>query len=98
MGRSEHIRIHIILVPPDIIENYKLNELVDQYGCIYIEIIRGMCELPQAGILANNLITHRLRNHSYYQVKLTPGLWRHLCRSISFTLVVDDFEIGYVGR
>ena len=40
MGRSEYKRIHIILVPPDIIAHYKLNKSVDQDGCIYMKIIR----------------------------------------------------------
>ena len=28
----------------------------------------------------------------------TPGLWKHISRPISFTLVVDDFGIKYVGE
>eukprot|EP00804_Cyclotella_cryptica_P006559 CCRYP_012819-RA/>CCRYP_012819-RA protein AED:0.29 eAED:0.29 QI:0/0/0/1/0.33/0/4/0/407 len=28
----------------------------------------------------------------------TPGLWKHTTRPISFTLVVDDFGIKYVGK
>ena len=28
----------------------------------------------------------------------TPGLWKHVSRPISFTLVVDDFGIKYVGE
>ena len=51
--------IHIILVPPDIISHYKLNELVDKDGCIYMKIIQGMYGLSQAVILANNLLAHR---------------------------------------
>ena len=53
---------------------------------------------PHAGILANNLLTESLSNHGYYQVKQTPVLLRHVWRPISFTLVVDYFGIGYVGR
>ena len=34
----------------------------------------------------------------YYECKHTPGLWRHLTRPISFTLVVNDFGVKYVGR
>ena len=29
-------------------------------------------------------------------MKHTPGLWRHVWRPISFTLVVDNSGIGYV--
>ena len=48
MGRSEYTRINIRLIPPDIIEHYNLNDLVDQYGWIYMKIIREMYGLPQA--------------------------------------------------
>ena len=51
MGWSEYTRINIILIPPDIIAYYNLNDLVDQDGWIYMEIIEGMYGLPQAGIL-----------------------------------------------
>ena len=42
MGRLEYMIIHIRLTPPDIIAKYNLNELLDQDGWIYMEIIRGM--------------------------------------------------------
>ena len=63
-----------------------------------MEIIRGMYGLSQAGFLAEKLLKQRLDKHSYYQVKNNPGLWNHVWRTISFKLVVDEFEIGYVGR
>ena len=28
----------------------------------------------------------------------TPGLWKHVSRSIAFTLVVDDFDVKYVNK
>ena len=74
--------IHIRLITPDIIVHYNLNDLVDQDGWIYMEIIRGMYGLPQAVILANNILAQRLINHGYYQVKQTQGLWLHVWRPI----------------
>ena len=56
-----------------------------------------MYGLPQAGILAQQLLEERLNKHGFYQNK-APGLWTHNTRPISFTLVVDDFEIKYVGK
>ena len=56
MGRSEYIRIHIRLIIPEIITHYNLNGPVYQYGWIYMGIVRGMYGLPQAGIIANNLL------------------------------------------
>ena len=44
------------------------------------------------------LLRERLRPHGYYEVPHMPGLWKHISRPISFTLVVDDFGIKYVVR
>jgi hypothetical protein len=57
-----------------------------------------MYGLTQAGIIANQLLTRRLVIHEYHQTKFTPGLWRHVTRPIQFTLVVDDFDVQYVGK
>jgi hypothetical protein len=54
--------------------------------------------LPQAGILANKLLRKRLAPHGYYECINTPGLWRHEWQPITFTLVVDDFGVKYVGK
>jgi hypothetical protein len=67
------------------------------YGHVYIEVQKVMYGLPQAGILANQLIAHRLAIHGCHQTKFTPGLWRHVTRPIQYTLVVDDFGVQYVG-
>ena len=56
---------------------------------------KGMYGLPQAGMLANKLLKRRLAKHGYYEVQHTPGYWRHMWRPIDFTLVVDDFGMGY---
>lgn len=57
-----------------------------------------MYGLPQAGLLANELLEQCLNKHGYYQSKLVPGLWKHVPRPIQFTLVVDNFGVKYVGR
>ena len=57
-----------------------------------------MYGLPQAGILANELLEKRLNKHGYFQSPQIPGLWTHVSRPISFTLVVDDFGVKYVGE
>ena len=58
----------------------------------------GMYGLPQAGLLAQELIEQRLMKHRYTQSKVTTGFWTHSLCPISFTLVVDDFEVKYVGK
>ena len=59
---------------------------------------KGMYGLPQAGLIANELLVKRLNKHGYRQSKLVPGLWKHDTRTIQFTLVVDNFGVEYVGN
>jgi hypothetical protein len=65
---------------------------------VYIEIQKGMYGLKQAGLLANQLLQTRLAPFGYYPARHTPGLWLHNTRPISFTLIVDDFAVKYVGK
>ena len=57
-----------------------------------------MYGLPQAGLLAQELLEQRLGKQGYTQSKVTPGFWTHSGHPISFTLVVDDFGVKYVGK
>jgi hypothetical protein len=52
-----------------------------------------MYGLPQASILANNLLEQQLSAKGYYQCQHTPGLWCHMWQTITFCLVIDDFGI-----
>ncbi len=52
-----------------------------------------MYGLPQACILANQLLEKCLATKGYHQCQHTPGLWGHVWRNITFCLVVDDFGI-----
>jgi hypothetical protein len=54
--------------------------------------------LPQAGILANKCLHHKLVPFGYYESTHTLGLWHHEMRPILFTLVVDNFGIKYVNK
>jgi hypothetical protein len=57
-----------------------------------------MYGLKQAGLPANQLLQTRLAPFVYYPARHTPGLWLHKTRPISFTLVVDDLAVEYVGK
>jgi len=93
MTDPEYMRLRLDIIPEEIIEKYKLRDLVDKEGWVYIEIQKGMYGLPQAGIIANQLLEKQLSTKGYYQCQHTPGLWRHVWQSIVFCLVVDDFGI-----
>ncbi len=63
-----------------------------------MQIVKGMYDLPQAGMFANKLLKEHLEEHGYYELAYTPGLFTHKTRPIWFTWVVDDFGIIYVGK
>jgi hypothetical protein len=59
---------------------------------------RAVWGLPQAGILANKRLHRNLASFGYYESVNTPGLWGHESRPLTFTLVVDDFEVKFVNK
>jgi hypothetical protein len=97
MKRFEYMRIPVAMLPSAIMHQYNLTPLVHN-GHVYVEIRRGMYGLPQAGKLANEQLIQLLAPHGYRPVPLTPGLWRHDTRDLTFSLVVDDFGIKYTNK
>ena len=98
LPRPEFIKIKLSDIPEEIINEYNLREKATPSGSVYIMAVKGMYGLPQAGLIANELLESRLNKHGYRQSKLVPGLWKHDTRPIQFTLVVDDFGVKYVGK
>ena len=97
LKRPEYIRMKLSDIPQEVIDEYKLHTLATSDGSVYIEATKGMYGLPQAGLLANELLEKRLNKRGYRQSKFVPGLWKHDWRPIQFTLVVDDSGVKYVG-
>ncbi len=95
---AKFIQIKLSDIPDEVIREYKLREKATNNGSIYIRAKRGMYGLPQAGLLANELLKKLLNKHGYQKSKLVPGLWKHNIRPIQFTLIVDHFSIKYVGK
>ena len=93
----QYLRISIELIPQEIIDLYHLQDKV-KIGCVYCKIICGVYGLPEASVLANKLLKTRLKEHEYFEVKHTPGLFKHETRPIWFTLTVDDFDVKYIGK
>jgi hypothetical protein len=96
-GRFEYMAINLSSLPQETIKKCDLLEL-SQDGKVYIEIQKGMYGLPQAGILANELLQRNLAKDGYRPTKHAHGLWTHDTHPISFSLVVDDFGVKYIGR
>ena len=98
LKRPEYIRIKLADIPQEVIDEYNLQDKATPDGSIHIVANKGMYGLPQAGLLANELLEKRLNKNGYKQSKLVPGLWKHDWRPIQFTLVVDDFGVKYDGK
>ena len=58
MDRPEYFRMSLELFSEDIIEEYKLKEMIDKKGCVNCEITQGMYRLPQAGLLVQGQLTN----------------------------------------
>jgi hypothetical protein len=93
----EYMKMPIALFPEWIVKQYNLTQHV-LHGFIYLDMQRAVWGLPQAGILAYKLLCKHLLPHGYYKCANTPGLRKHKTRPISFTLVVDNFGVKYVGK
>ncbi len=57
-----------------------------------------MYGLPQAWIIAQELLAKKLKELGYTQSETTSGLWTHEWHPITFSLIVDDFEVKYIGE
>jgi hypothetical protein len=56
-----------------------------------------MYGLPQSGRFAYIKLIKHLADNSYHPTGHTPGLFRHATQPKNFNLVVDDFDIKFVG-
>ena len=101
MARYKYMQLHLADMPEDVIEHYQIANKATPEGYVYCKIQKGMYGLPLAGIIAQQLLKEHLHKHGYCQSQTTPGLWKHdtqLDQPISFSLVVDNIGIKYVGR
>ncbi len=97
MKCKECMRLKITDIPDKIIKEYNLQKLVTEDGYVYCAINKGMYGLPQAGVIAQELLVERLSKHGYHQIKIIPGLWTHKTRPTTFSLIVDNFAINIVS-
>ena len=87
--RYKYVRIKIDDIPEEIIVEYNLRDKVAMDGHVYVEIRKGMYGLPQAGLIAQELLEKRLNEEGYFQSKLVPGFWTHQWRP-GDTLIWDN--------
>jgi hypothetical protein len=91
------MRMPLEIFPIWIQEQYNLKMLAFK-EFVHLEMQKAVWGLPQAGILANKRLQHKLMPFGYFEHVSTPGLWYHKSRPISFTLVVYDFGVKYANQ
>jgi hypothetical protein len=69
----EYFQMKLELFPQDTINLYNLQNKADHNGSVHCEVCRGMYGLPQAGIIAQELIEQQLLKAGYTQSKIMPG-------------------------
>ncbi len=82
----------------NIIAHYHLLNIATPNGYVYCETRQGMYGLPQLGIIAQELLATRLKEHGYTQSETTPELWTHEWHPITLSLIVDNFGVNYIGE
>ena len=83
--------------PQDIIDQYKIMDLVDKDGFVYVEIRMGMYGLKQAACIAFDCLVKLMRTHGYHPILSNPGIWCHETLQTKFALYVDNFGIKYTN-
>ena len=56
LTRYEYLKLNIKELPDDVIEQYNLVNKATMYSYIYVKIQKGMYNLPQAGLLAQQAL------------------------------------------
>ena len=92
------MKLALDFFPGKIIEQYDLHSIVYPKGWIYMNIRKGIRGLKQAGRIVNDWLKIHLTQFGYAHVPRTPALWKHATSHITFSLVVDDFGVKYVGK
>jgi hypothetical protein len=61
----------------DVIIEYGLQNKINADNNVFCEVKQGMSGLPQAGRLAQELLTKQTLKADYTQSAVTPGFWQH---------------------
>ena len=60
MDRPEFMRLRVADMPDSIVKQYNLQDKVTNDGYVYVRVSRGMYGLPQAGIIAQQLLEKQI--------------------------------------
>ena len=91
------MKLPISTILNEIIQQYHLHDIVSD-GWVYLEILKRMYGLKQAGKIAHDELVKHLAPYGYKSARHTPWYWKHDNKQIFFVLCVDDFVIEYTNK
>ena len=66
MDRSKYMCLKLSNLPDSMVQHYNLAEKATREGYVYVEIKRDIYELPQAGLITQQLLEKRLNKKGYH--------------------------------
>ena len=97
MARYEYMKIPLHWFHQDIIDQYKIMDLVEKDGFVYGDIRKGMYGLKKSACIASECLSKLLKYHGYYPLHSKPSIWCHETIPTKFTLSMEDFGIQYTN-
>ena len=97
MARYEYMKIPLRWFPQYIIDQYKIMDLVDKDGFVYVNICKGMYGLNQENCIGFDCLVKLLKPYEYYPLGPNPGIWCHEKLSTKSALCVDDLGKKYTN-
>ena len=94
MERYEYMRLKLADLPDDVTKYYNLESKVTSDEYVYLEFQKGMYSLPQAGILAHQLLEKGLNDEGYKKSKLTPKLLTQRVNEMGCHLCVQNSGVS----
>jgi hypothetical protein len=94
LEEPQYMRIKTSQMSEEIRKRYQLDELA-RNGSVLFKVTRGLYGLPEAGRLAQKQLREHLAKFGYEAPDSSPCLFSNKDKTLTFSLVVDDFGIKY---
>ena len=84
-------------IPKAFLDECELTLIIHD-GCVYAEIIGGMCGLPQVVKSSYDQLIRRLMICGSEPNTLTPGIWINKRNGVTFTIAVEELGVKHASE
>ena len=77
MACCEYMKIPLSWFPQDIIDRYKIMDLVDKDNFVFVDIRKGMYGLNQSARIAFDRLLKLMKPRGYHPLRSNLGIWCH---------------------